>query len=334
LPVPVPEPALLGQWIGRSVTVDDVLGALSMLRRKAERTAVRTAVVNLVVAAGDLESAERTSAAMRRLGAHHPRRTTVIVTEPGPPQVLDATVSLYEAEAAGRHVWWEEVGLTVRGRMLDHVDSVVAPLTLPDLLTVVWFPSAPPAPHHPLVGLADTVLVDARFAGAVAEGRGWSADPLLELADEVPVIDLSWKRLSPWRQMLAHLFDDPASRPFVAGVSRAEVFARPGPRHLLAGWLCDRLGLPFSSIVQRDALHASLRLVASAAGRTGRFSVDRPTDEGVVYGRAELDDRPAWVEAETLPEHGLTRSLAEAMGDLTHDPVYEGALRCAARLSR
>lgn len=332
--MPDSAPAILGQWVGQWVSIDDVLSALSGLRRQTERTAVRTAVANLVVAAGDPESAERTATAMRRLGAHHPRRTTVILTGSGSTPGLDATVTLYGAEAANRHVWWEEVGLTVHGPMVEHLDSVVAPLTLPDLLTVVWFPSAPPAPHHPLVGLADTVLVDARFAGALEGGRAWSARPLLELCGKVPLIDLSWKRLSPWRRMLAHLFDDPASRPFLTGVSRAEVFGRPGPRHLLAGWLCDRLRLPFSTVIQRQAIHASLRLVGAVGGRTGRWSVDRPSDEGVVYGRTELDDVPAWVESEALPEHGLTRSLAEAMGDLTHDPVYEAALRCAAELGR
>jgi hypothetical protein len=258
--------------------------------------------------------------------------TTVIVTEPGPGRSLDATVTLYEAGNESRQVWWEEVGLTVHGDMAEHLDSLMAPLTLPDLLTVVWFPTTP-APHDRLVRLADTVLVDARFAGAVDGGRRWSAGPLLELASQVPVIDLSWKRLSPWRRMLAHLFDDPACRPFVTGVSRAEVFARPGPRHLLAGWLCDRLSLDPESVVQHDAIHASIRLVASIGDRSGRWSVDRPSDEGVVYGRTELDDRPAWVESEALPEHGLTRSLAEAVGDLTHDPIYEAALRCAAELT-
>jgi glucose-6-phosphate dehydrogenase assembly protein OpcA len=327
-----PVPVTLGQWVGQSVTMDDVICALSSLRRQAERTAVRTAVVNLVIAAGDEESAERTAGAMRRLGAHHPRRTTVILTEPG-PRSLDATVTLYEAGRESYHVWWEEVGLTVHGSMAEHLDSLVATLTLPDLHTVVWFPTTLPSPGDPLVRVADSVLVDARFAGAVDGGRAWSAGPLLELAAEVPLIDLSWMRLSPWRRMLAHLFDDPASRPFVNGVSRAEVFARPGPRHLLAGWLCDRLSLPASSVVQHDAIHASIRLVASTGGHTGRWSVDRPSDEGIVFGRTELDDRPAWVESEVLPEHGLTRSLAEAVADLTHDRIYEAALRCAAELT-
>ncbi|MBO0894828.1 MAG: glucose-6-phosphate dehydrogenase assembly protein OpcA [Acidimicrobiales bacterium] len=330
--MPAPVPVTLGEWVGQSVTIDDVLDALSGLRHQAERTAVRTAVVNLVVAAGDQESAERTASALRRLGGHHPRRTTVIRTEPGPARSLDASVTLFEAGNESRRVWWEEVGLTVHGAMTEHLDSLMAPLTLPDLLTVVWFPTIP-APHDPLVRLADTVLVDARFAGAVDGGQRWSAGPLLELASAVPVIDLSWKRLSPWRRMLAHLFDDAASRPFLTGISRAEVFARPGPRHLLAGWLCDRLGLPATSVIQHDAIHASIRLAASVGGRSGRFSVDRPSDEGVVYGRTELDDLPAWVESEVLPEHGLTRSLAEAVGDLTHDPVYEAALRCAAQLT-
>jgi glucose-6-phosphate dehydrogenase assembly protein OpcA len=326
------EPVILGQWVGQSVTLDDVLGALSSLRHQAERTAARTAVVNLVVAAGDEESAERTASAMRRLGAHHPGRTTVILAEEG-RQSLDATVTLYGAGTESRHVWWEEVGLTVHGSMAEHLDSVVAPLTLPDLRTVVWFPTTPPAPGDRLTGLADTVLVDARFAGAVDGGRAWSAGPLLELAGEVPLIDLSWKRLSPWRRMLAHLFDDPASRPFVNGVSRVEVFARPGPRHLLAGWLCDRLGLPITSVFQHEAIHASVRVAASIGDRSGRFSVDRPSDEGIVFGRTELDGRPAWVESEALPEHGLTRSLAEAVSDLTHDPIYEAALHCAAELT-
>jgi glucose-6-phosphate dehydrogenase assembly protein OpcA len=110
------------------------------------------------------------------------------------------------------------------------------------------------------------------------------------------------------------------------------VAAHAGPRHLLAGWLADRLGLDASRLERTEAVHASVRLHAVAHGRRARFVVERRSDDPVVRARVEIGRRSADEEVALLPEHGLTRSLAEALGQSGHDPVYERALAAAVAL--
>lgn len=329
----------LASWSGRSVTVGAVLGALDDLRRSQARTATRTSVVNLVVAATHPAGAERAAAAMRRLGHRHPGRTLALVCRPQGPEGLDARVDLHQATAEGHNIWWEEIRLELGGRLCHHVDSLVSPLLLGELPMAAWFPSILPAPGDPLAAMADAVLVDARWATTGdREGEGeeevFGALPaLVELSRRHAVVDLSWKRLTPWRALLSGLFDPTPLRPFVAGVTSAEVAGHAGPSRLLAGWLVDRLALPARAVADRRAVHATISLDATHGGRRGRFVVSRTSDEPVVQARAEIEGGPAQAETTTLPEHGLTWSLAEALVHLGHDVVYDHAIHAALSLA-
>ncbi|MGH9063345.1 MAG: glucose-6-phosphate dehydrogenase assembly protein OpcA [Acidimicrobiales bacterium] len=324
----------LASWSGQAVTIGDVNAALSGLRRSEERTATRTSVVNLVVAASDHDGAERAQSAMRRLGHRHPGRTLALVCQPDRPDGIDARVELHQATAEGRAIWWEEVRLQLGGRLCHHVDSLVTPLLLDDLPVAVWYPSALPPRGDPLAAMAHAVLVDARWAGEDEDAAPDAWPALAELGRRRPVVDLSWKRLTPWRQLLAGLFDVAPFRPFGAGVTGAEVAAHAGPGRLLAGWLMDRLGLPASEVTLRRAVHAGIRLTAAADGRRAAFTVARPTDAPLVAAHAEVEGGPSHREAATLPEHGLTWSLAEALSSLHGDRVYEHAVHAGLALSR
>jgi glucose-6-phosphate dehydrogenase assembly protein OpcA len=177
-----------------------------------------------------------------------------------------------------------------------------------------------------LLGAADVLLVDAKEVGHSTTGR------LQRLIRIHPVIDLAWIRLGPWRELLARLFDGPAYRPFVTGVHAVEVRGKPGPRHLLAGWLASRLELPPPSVTLVDERHASIRIEAHHAGRVGRFWVKRADGDRMVEAGAEIEDGPSHREMLTLPDAALPWSLAHALTRLQRDRIYEGAVRAAAGL--
>lgn len=318
----------LGSWSGSSVSIADVSTALMQLRHGEESAATRTSVVNLVVAADDDEGAARAQSAMRRLGQRHPGRTLAIVCRPQGTERIDATVELRGACADDNGIWWEEVRLEVGGQLCSHLSSLVMPLLLARLPVAVWFPSTLPAPGDPLLGLADAVLADARWA--IEAGSGLAA--LVELSRRHTVVDLSWKRLAPWRSLLASLFEPEAMRPFLAGITSAQVSANPGPGRLLAGWLVDRLGLAPAAVSLAPALHASIHLSAIHEGHLGAFSVYRPSDAPLVLARADVEGARSLAESATLPAHGLTWSLAEALSRLSRDPSYEHAILAALSL--
>ncbi|HZQ26338.1 MAG TPA: glucose-6-phosphate dehydrogenase assembly protein OpcA [Acidimicrobiales bacterium] len=318
---------VLGSWRGESVKMGDVLDAMEGLRRGEQRTATRTSVLSLVIVASDAADARRAAEAVRGLGGRHPARCVLVVTEDSgseaEPRLCDAEVELVSAQVDGRIVWWEEVTLTVTGAIAQHLDSLIEPLTLPDLPVVVWCAGVMPAPSDPLLRSADTVLVDSKQVGDV------DAFPaIVELSRRHTVVDLSWARLEPWRELLAGLFEGRHFRPFVAGVHHVSVAGKEGPRHLLAGWLASRLKLSRNVFHLEDARHVSLLLRASGPGGepNAEFAVERREGERIVRAWASVEGGPSHRDVLPLPDDSLPWSLADALTHLVYDRTYQQAL--------
>lgn len=329
---PSPPGTAIGSWRGENVGVNQVLDALAELRRGEQRTATRTCVVNLVVRADDDDQADRAFAALHGLGTRHPGRTVVVVGahEAGDgPWSMDADVELHGAEAEGHAVWSEDVRLHVRGALVGHLDSLVEPLTLPDLPVVVWFTGRPPQVDDPLLGTADAVIVDAKTE---EPGGERSLPGVVSLGRHNIVIDLSWMRLRPWRELLAGLFDGPVFRPFLDGVSRVVVTGKRGPRLLLAGWLVSRLGLTRDQVEQVDGRHLSVHLTAAHEGTTATFAVERREGERLVRALAQIDGGPTQEDRLALPDDSLSWSLAQALTHLRYDRVHGQAVQAALGL--
>lgn len=315
---------MLGEWRGEHVTVGEVLDALTGLRRGQVRTATRTSVLNLVVVAADADDASRAAEAMAGLGARHPSRTLLLVPGPSDGARVNAAVELVGSSVEGQTLWSEQVCLTVCGELVHHLDSLIEPFTLPDLPLAVWYVSDLPVLSDPLLAAADAVLVDTKELGSV------QAFPhVAEVARRHTVIDLSWARLRPWRELLAGLFEGQAFRGFLDSVERAEVLGKEGPRHLLAGWLTSRLGLAGGAVSLGDARHATMRLFARGAV----FSVVRDAGSRLVRASAAVEGGPAREDVVPLPDESLSWSLSEALTHLERDRVYEQALRAALALS-
>jgi glucose-6-phosphate dehydrogenase assembly protein OpcA len=120
---------------------------------------------------------------------------------------------------------------------------VVAPLLVPDVPVVTWWPDeAPEIPgKHPLGALAQRRVTDA----AAAEPPH---DMLAALAEgyQPGDTDFGWTRATPWRSLLAATLDQPHPR-VLAGEIAAE---QDNPTaDLIAAWLSLRLGVPVSRTV-------------------------------------------------------------------------------------
>ena len=86
---------------------------------------------------------------------------------------------------------------------LKHLDTIVDPLVVSDLATVVWSPHG----HHEAV---DSLLGSRRWCWST---RSTSPTPPTrsrapaELAEQAYVVDLAWLRSTPWRERIAATFD-------------------------------------------------------------------------------------------------------------------------------
>ncbi|HEX2849245.1 MAG TPA: glucose-6-phosphate dehydrogenase assembly protein OpcA [Acidimicrobiales bacterium] len=321
------QPLTLSVWSDENVKVADVLAAMEGLRKPERLPPFRTTVMTLVMLASRRSNADWAMSAVYELGGRHPARTLLILTDPYGDTGVDAEVRLLGGRADGAELWFEDIELTVRGDVTDHLDSLIEPFTVADLPVVSWFVDGLPAADDAMIRASDVILVDARGFGDTD-----CFETIASLLEERPVVDLSWVRLAPWRALLAGLFDGRELRPFLSGVRSVQVFGKTGPRHLLGGWLVDRLGLEHDVVELHDALHVSIGIDAVAGGRTARFEVVRAGDERMVTARAHISGGPESSSVVVLPDATPAWGLADALSHLERDPVYEGALRVALAL--
>lgn len=321
----------LGSWASDDASVDDVERALSDLRRHEQRAAVRTGVLTLVCVVNEQAGADQALETVHELGARHPARTLIIVTEDAddrPARGMEAAVTVEVLEIDGRAVCHESVILRVRGAARYHLDSIIRPLTLADLPVFVWVPVHLPVLGDPILAVGDRLLVDTR-AAADAE----TALPhVVKLMRQLPVTDLSWLRLAPWRDQLSGLFQGQVNRPFLAGVDHVTVAGHFAPRHLLAGWLIRRLGLPPGAVSLEDAIHVSIRLSARSEGQRGEFAVSRKDDERAIVTEVALPSGPSWTQTLRMRDRWPARALADAITRTGEDASFATALAGAVTL--
>jgi glucose-6-phosphate dehydrogenase assembly protein OpcA len=193
---------------------------------------------------------------------------------------------------------------------------------------VLWWPNTLPAPGDPLLAGAGRILIDTRAVGERAD----LFIAVERLARRLPMADLSWSRLQPWRATLAALFEGPTCRPFLDHVKEVQVSGSFGARHLMGGWLMDRLGLTRDQVQVGDARHVRVRVYAELDGCEARFGVERHSDERVLSASIEIDDGPHRIDIVPLPPQWASRSLIGPLRHTGPDPVYAGALRGAVEL--
>jgi glucose-6-phosphate dehydrogenase assembly protein OpcA len=188
---------------------------------------------------GDLE--DRVIEEIARLGSHSPARS--IVLRDHTEDRLDAEIAI-ECESrpeAGRvGICHDRIVLDVDLARLAHADSLVAPLLVADLPTVLWLPDPDFGDPDPgLIARALHVVLD---SGETEEGLEVAA----RIAERRPICDLAWIRIERWRAAVASAWDPPERRPLLAELDAVEI------RHgrdatadaaLLAGWIAARTGI-------------------------------------------------------------------------------------------
>ncbi|HUB68888.1 MAG TPA: glucose-6-phosphate dehydrogenase assembly protein OpcA [Acidimicrobiales bacterium] len=335
---PAGGPQAVQSWEKTRANLGEVLDALPELRRKASarEAGTRTAVMTLVMVASSDVEVEDFAASVRSLGAHHPCRVVIVRPDPDSTPAIDAKACLWQAqppEAVGHPVFFEEIHLRVGGQAASHLASIVSPFVLGDLPAVMWFPWDLPDSSDPLLRLASAILVDTRDVGPNPSALAHSYRTLLELVNHCPVVDLSWVRLQPWRELLAGLFEPEHNRAFLPEVRLATVTGKPGPRHVLGGWLLAQLDLRAREVVLSDAKHVDITLKAQLGDETGTFQVHRDDSTRAVWATAETSGGTHHRQALPLPDDSLTAALSAAISNLRADRVWERALASAASLA-
>jgi glucose-6-phosphate dehydrogenase assembly protein OpcA len=280
------------------------------------RRAIGTPAVGMVltlVIVTDEENAYDALKAANDASREHPSRTLLVIKRVS-RSPRDRTTSRLDAEVrvgadAGTG---ETVVLRLYGEVVDHAQSVVLPLLLPDAPVVVWWPvNAPLDPaDDPLGSLAQRRVTDSYAA----------EDPIRELTARAGAYtpgdtDLAWTRITPWRSMLAAALDQVTCEVKAVEVEGEEF--NPSCE-LLAMWLADRLGVPVRRSLSDGPGLTAVRMETTcgpivldrADGSLANLSIQGQPDRAVALKRRETAEL-----------------IAEELRRLDPDDTYAAALR-------
>jgi glucose-6-phosphate dehydrogenase assembly protein OpcA len=211
-------------------------------RHKEERAYVPARVMNMVVVV-DRDFRGEIDNRLQRVGRFHPSRLILVAVEPGRRR-LSAVVRIGTDDApksGSIAVGRERVELLVGERHLPKLDTIVDPLVVSDLTTMVWSPHRHPEAVDALRRLAQIVLIDSQDAPDVESALSRADD----LSSDTYVVDLAWLRSTPWRERVAAAFDAPPRRADLRKISGVTVRHREDSLAsglLFCGWLASRLG--------------------------------------------------------------------------------------------
>lgn len=311
---------------------------------------VRTAVLTLVCICVDDDEADSAAGVVRQIATNHPSRVILVVADRNAsPDGVDADLSLEcSAIGAADQICAEFVRLVVRGAPALHLTSVVTPLLLPDVPVVLWITGAPAldqAMHSETLAVCERIVLDSD-AYADPAGALRALDAAQREHGSIPIGDLAWARLLPWRELLAQSFDGRDMLPFLHGVQRVEVVSsgtRPSSEAwLLAGWLGSRLDWahdapPEISVSTRSdaAIELggllSVHLSCALDGRTAEVSVQRNAETTVTH--ITTSDGLSAGGTMSTPRPDLYALVGRELQESGEDPIYAATLRRAVLLA-
>ncbi len=228
-------PGLHLPWAGKKVDMARVEEELSRLWRMSadnvrigQNTRVRTSVLNFVICAPDVESAQRASTLIRDLASTHIARVTLVIldTSSSVPSV-ETWVTLRSFPIISdlmRHSF-EQITMTVAGAAVYSSATLIQPLLKPDLPVYLWWLNDPPADSAVFSRLADIssrIIVDSNTFFAPEQSL-CALQSFMEEAPGSALSDLNWGRITPWRQLVAQFFDIPEYKSYLGGVHAIEI---------------------------------------------------------------------------------------------------------------
>lgn len=348
-------------WSEQRTTPDAIEGALRELVHELHTDnggLVPVRVINMV-AFVDRQYSGEIANRLRGVGRYHASRLIVLAYEPRREQ-LDAHVRVSsddESMHGELSLLHESVVVELGAAHMDDLLTIVDPLVVTDLPTLLWSPHGHPEAIDALTPLAQELLLDS------VDDPVWreALDGAARRSEELYVVDLAWLRSTPWRERIAAAFDQPQRRAELETIARVTIRHHPNftvTAMLLSGWLASRLHWRVEPLVA----HSGSRTVVSGKAHSRRQDValslqaipdqQVPGLAGITIETASgrllsLDRGPGGMEAEERTPRGEMRRwmiLGASRGEggilgegirqaLLRDPTYAPALRAARAMT-
>jgi glucose-6-phosphate dehydrogenase assembly protein OpcA len=314
-----------------SVTLSVIESTLSDLRSHATSGSgrgVRTHMLDLVVFCDQREQADEMVEVVASLPHSRPSRAIIALgLEDESDVVADARVFCTPVPGGSNGVQvCSEIVKLEGGRGGIALPSLVAGLLLPDLPVFLHWRAQPDASRVVLARLwelATRVVVDSTAIPRSLE----ALSGLVQRQPDRSVTDLSWTKITGWREAVARAFDNVENAAALADLTHVQIThvgASDAQARLLAAWLTSRTGrspqIEILSEVNDDMRDGSLTRVELICGGE-RYCVQR------------VEEGTGVVEAPRLPEHHvplrvppLRGLLAQELEFLGRDRTFEQAV--------
>jgi glucose-6-phosphate dehydrogenase assembly protein OpcA len=368
------------RWAAADVELPEVVEQLSRLESElaehdtlaGEQPHPRNCALNLVVIVGDRHRAEACDQLVAGLGPSHPLRA-ILLHLGGRGSGLGTLDAEIVSEAhhlvTGFPIQREQVLLHVRGEAVEHLDSLVEPLLVPDVPTYFWWDGEEPLDGPALreaMRFADVLVVDSTRFDRPAEVLLQLAAVLDRTDVAVGLRDFRWGRLRPWRDAIGQFFAPEPRQRFLRGLREViSESAGTGPASrvgaaLLAGWAAASLGWRFTQVraagteateaVARTPAGHDVRLTLRSApestlqpgdlqavrircedgGEECRLAIER--EGGHARVSIDMGGAPTVHQRLTLPREGDPDLLVNVLWASRRDPVFERSLVAAKEL--
>src|SRR5437588_6370484 len=198
-------------WSQQNTTPDAIEAALRELlhrRHAADPSLMPARVLNLIVVA-DRNWKGEIANRLERVGRYRASRTILCTVEDG-RDTLDARMVMTFEDAPGGSLsaMHEKVEIDMGLEHLARLDTIVDPIRVAELPTMLWAPHGHRDAVKSLLPMTDVVLLDSDDHDQDDVGLARAA----RLLEQAYVVDLAWLRTTPWRERLAASFDPPDRR--------------------------------------------------------------------------------------------------------------------------
>lgn len=308
----------------------------------AEPIALRTGVMNLAVVANGAERATHAASILATLPRNPSRTLFIVPRDPEGPATFAARLEVFcavtprgDGTSACTELLWIDVG----GPAAHHLASIVPPLSLHDLPTLLWWDApidATESDVRQLLRGVDRVIVD----GATQPGNGLATiRTLAHVAGSagVALTDFALLRQGRWRDSIATMFDDEQAAPFLGAINAISIDYAKGsvastatnvvrPAYHVA-WLASRIAATITSPLHladnggwraqlldahRHPIAVELRPVESVLGAGTTTAV-----------RISADRRGDHFDLEVRADSTSTRAVARINGAVVHERTFQ-----------
>lgn len=280
---------------------------------------LRACAMTLIVVAGDDADADLARQTLALLMRDHPSRGIVIRGRKHGEFDARVFAECWKPFGKTQQICSEGIEIFPGPGDLEEVARFLVPLHVPDLPVVVWVRGSGPSDAlgtHPLYPLSDKILFDT--------GSDSDADASLRALRRLHaygyrVADLHWTRLTPWREVIAHLFDCGMAANDIRSV---HVGYGSGPistcARYMEAWLSVALPLARVSIAP-DYGSPGLQSV-TLSGRAGQSSVTLADAHSLKIAT------PGHHYQTAFPARSEEAVMREELGIVGPDAIYEQVL--------